>query len=81
MHQPGSGQCEGLKLGKETMNTALEEKRLLTSREAAEVLRVHVETVRTWAKKGYIGRKLGGVWRFRQDELEAFTRRRNGERD
>ena len=79
MRQPDPGQREGLKLGKETMNTALEEKRLLTSREAAEVLRVHVETVRTWAKKGYIGRKLGGVWRFRQDELGEFTRKRNGD--
>ena len=59
------------------MNTALEE-RLLTAREAAPILRVCIETVRAWARKGLLGKKLGGSWRFRRDELEEFTRRKNG---
>jgi excisionase family DNA binding protein len=47
--------------------------RLLTLREAAEVLRLSTRTVREYVQHGEIeGRIIGGRWRFRRADLEAF---------
>lgn len=47
--------------------------RLLTLREAAEVLRLNARTVREYVHLGRIeGRIIGGRWRFRRADLDAF---------
>jgi len=46
---------------------------LLTLREAAEVLRLNRRTVREYVQRGEIeGRIIGGRWRFRRADLDAF---------
>jgi excisionase family DNA binding protein len=46
---------------------------LLTLKEAAEVLRLSTRTVREYVKRGEItGRIIGGRWRFRRADLDAF---------
>ena len=47
--------------------------KLLTLREAAEVLRLSTRTVRAFVQRGEIeGRIIGGRWRFRRADLDAF---------
>lgn len=47
--------------------------RLLTLREAAEVLRLNPRTVRDYVQRGEIeGRIIGGRWRFRRADIDAF---------
>jgi excisionase family DNA binding protein len=47
--------------------------RLLTLREAADVLRLSTRTVREYVHRGEIeGRIIGGRWRFRRADLDAF---------
>lgn len=47
--------------------------RLLTLREAAEVLRLNPRTLRDYVRRGEIeGRIIGGRWRFRRADLDAF---------
>jgi excisionase family DNA binding protein len=47
--------------------------RLLTLREAADVLRLSTRTIREYVKRGQIeGRIIGGRWRFRRADLDAF---------
>jgi excisionase family DNA binding protein len=47
--------------------------RLLTLREAAEVLRLSTRTVREYLKRGEIkGKLIGDRWRFRRADLDAF---------
>jgi excisionase family DNA binding protein len=47
--------------------------RLLTLREAADVLRLSTRTVREYVQRGEIeGRIIGGRWRFRRANLDAF---------
>jgi excisionase family DNA binding protein len=47
--------------------------RLLTLREAAEVLRLSARTVREYVKRGEIsGKIIGKRWRFRRADLDAF---------
>lgn len=47
--------------------------RLLTLREAAEVLRLSTRTMREYVQRGEIeGRIIGGRWRFRRADLDAF---------
>jgi len=47
--------------------------RLLTLREAAEVLRLNPRTVREYVNRGEIeGRIICGRWRFRRADLDAF---------
>ena len=47
--------------------------RLLTLREAAEVLRLSARTVREYVKRREIKAKLiGKRWRFRRADLDAF---------
>lgn len=47
--------------------------RLLTLREAAEVLLLSTRTLREYLQRGEIeGRIIGGRWRFRRADLDAF---------
>ena len=47
--------------------------RLLTLGEAAGVLRLNPRTVRAYVKRGEIeARIIGGRWRFRRADLDAF---------
>ena len=47
--------------------------KLLTIREAAEVLRLHPRTVREYVRRGELeGRVIGGRWRFRRKDLDSF---------
>ena len=47
--------------------------RLLTLREAADVLRLSTRTIREYVQRGEIeGRIIGGRWRFRRADLDAF---------
>jgi excisionase family DNA binding protein len=47
--------------------------RLLTLKEAAEVLHLSTRTVREYIRQGEIeGRVIGGRWRFRRADLDAF---------
>ena len=47
--------------------------RLLTLREAADVLHLSRRTVREYVQRGEIeGRVIGGRWRFRRADLDAF---------
>jgi DNA binding domain, excisionase family len=47
--------------------------RLLTIGEAADVLRLSTRTVRGYVQRGEIeGRIIGGRWRFRRADLDAF---------
>ena len=47
--------------------------RLLTLREAAEVLRLNPRTVREYVSRGEIeGRIIGKRWRFRRADLDTF---------
>ncbi len=46
---------------------------LLTLKEAAEVLRLSPRTVREYVQRGEIvGKIIGGRWRFRRADLDAF---------
>ena len=46
---------------------------LLTIREAAAFLRLHPRTVREYVRAGELeGRVIGGRWRFRRKDLDAF---------
>lgn len=48
-------------------------KEVMTPREAAEYLSVHVRTIYRLAKNGMIpGRKVGGGWRFKKETLEQW---------
>jgi excisionase family DNA binding protein len=54
-------------------NTAKESDRFLTLREVAEVLRLHPRTVREYVRRGELqGRIVGGRYRFRRCDLDAF---------
>ena len=46
---------------------------IMTPREAAEYLSIHVRTIYRLAKNGDIpGRKVGGSWRFKKDALDEW---------
>ena len=48
-------------------------KEIMTPREAADYLSVHVRTIYRLAKNGEIpGRKVGGSWRFKKDALDEW---------
>ena len=48
-------------------------KEVLTPREAAEYLSVHVRTIYRLVKSGMIpGRKVGGGWRFKKETLDQW---------
>ncbi len=55
-------------------------KEIMTPREAAEYLSVHVRTIYRLAKKGEIpGRKVQGHWRFKKDVLDKWLSLRENE--
>ena len=48
-------------------------KEIMTPREAADYLSVHVRTIYRLAKNREIpGRKVGGSWRFKKDTLDEW---------
>ena len=48
-------------------------KEILTPREAAEYLSIHVRTIYRLVKKREIpGRKVGGSWRFKKNALDEW---------
>jgi len=52
---------------------------ILTPREAAEYLSVHVRTIYRLVKQGEIpGRKIGGSWRFKRETLDEWVSGKNG---
>ena len=52
-------------------------KEIMTPREAAEYLSIHVRTIYRLVKLGEIpGRKVGGSWRFKKDTLDAWLSER-----
>jgi excisionase family DNA binding protein len=54
-------------------DVAINQGNYLTLREAAEVLRLSTRTVREYVTRGEIqGRIIGGRWRFRRADLDAF---------
>lgn len=49
------------------------DEQLMTTKEAAAFLRVHMITLSQWAKHGYVpGMKVGKNWRFARHELTAW---------
>ena len=59
----------------ETRNPKLkiQVREIMTPREAAEYLSVHVRTIYRLVKNGEIpGRKVGGSWRFKKGTLDAW---------
>jgi len=53
--------------------TAIRGRAIMTPREAAEYLSVHVRTIYRLAKNGEIpGRKVGGSWRFKKETLDEW---------
>jgi excisionase family DNA binding protein len=52
---------------------------IMTPREAADYLSVHVRTIYRLAKNGEIpGRKVGGSWRFKKGALDEWLSWREG---
>ena len=48
-------------------------KEILTPKEAAEYLSIHVRTIYRLVKNGEIpGRKVGGSWRFKKETLDEW---------
>jgi excisionase family DNA binding protein len=48
-------------------------KEIMTPREAADYLSIHVRTIYRLVKNGEIpGRKIGGSWRFKKDALDEW---------
>jgi excisionase family DNA binding protein len=55
--------------------SSVEFERLLDSEQAAELMRLHPETVKRRARRGEIpAMTVGKVWRFRASGLEAYIR-------
>jgi excisionase family DNA binding protein len=55
------------------LNSESRVKEIMTPREAAEYLSVHVRTIYRLAKNGEIPcRKVGGSWRFKKDALDDW---------
>jgi excisionase family DNA binding protein len=56
-------------------------KELLTTREAAEYLAMHIGTVQAWARDGRIPTvRVGGRWKFRKADLDEWIDGRRVER-
>ena len=47
--------------------------RLLTPKEAGEIVAVTARTIKEWLRRGDLkGVKIGNLWRIRESELEKF---------
>lgn len=55
------------------MTTSSSDAPWLTSRAVAELLRVHPKHIYRLLKRGLPGRRVGGEWRFRRDEVLAWS--------
>ena len=56
-----------------SQQAAFQFREIMTPREAAEYLSVHVRTIYHLAKNGDIpGRKVGGSWRFKKGALDEW---------
>ena len=56
--------------------------RFMTLNETADYLNLHKRTVYKWARAGTIpASKLGGIWRFRKSEIDAWVQRHKNVRD
>ena len=65
--------CAGDSAGRRNPNSEIHVREIMTPREAAEYLSVHVRTIYRLAKNGEIpGRKIGGSWRFKKDTLDEW---------
>lgn len=54
-------------------------KEIMTPREAAQYLSVHVRTIYRLVKQGEIpGRKIGGSWRFKKETLDEWLSGKGG---
>lgn len=51
---------------------------MLKITELAEVLRVHVRTLRDWLKKGMPHYKVGNTLRFDLEEVKEWMKNQNG---
>jgi excisionase family DNA binding protein len=59
-----------------TASSIIEERRLVTAREAADYLGCSIFTIRNLARQGHLRAvkfKPGGNWRFPREDLEALT--------
>lgn len=60
----------------------LEDIRLYTVQETAELLGVTTRTILTYLKEGKLtGRKIGGKWKMTEEELRRFMSPAQGEGD
>jgi excisionase family DNA binding protein len=60
-------------IGTPILNSELPLKDVMTPREAAHYLSIHVRTLYRLVKNGEIpGRKVGGSWRFKKDTLDGW---------
>ena len=51
--------------------------KLLTPEDIAEILGIHIETVRRFAREGrLVGVKIGLDWRFKREDVEEFIEER-----
>ncbi len=49
----------------------------ITPNEIAAILRIHPFTVTRLAREGKLpGFKVGGIWRFRKDQIEGWIKRK-----
>lgn len=56
-----------------SQKSSIQPREILTPKEAAEYLSVHVRTIYRLVKNGEIpGRKIGGSWRFKKNTLDDW---------
>ena len=68
-----AGKLGGIRMSKDKPAASPIGDHLLTIKEAAAVLRLTPRTVRAYVQRGEIeGRIIGGRWRFRRADLDAF---------
>ena len=73
MRSDGYGKNRTERMQRNAKDGSKEMKEIMTPREAAEYLSVHVRTIYRLAKNGEIpGRKIGGSWRFKKNALDEW---------
>jgi len=62
--------------------SAIQTREIMTPRDAAEYLSIHVRTIYRLVKNGEIPcRKVGGSWRFKKDALDEWLSGRDNLRE